>query len=193
MDAYLVEHPVDITALEGQTISPAIVHATTSVDSPSGAFNALSGESITGDSIIENMSGYSAIIPANTGWTISNVYTSVCKNGNKVTFVAALHLTKTAADANASPLIIQFYIPKSVADKIVPEDEVFPSAEHICDIRKLITFGSGGGVEVFAQFRKYSDTQFNVILANEASKFTIDDKNFLRFEATFLLGENLIA
>lgn len=45
VDAYLVEHPVDITALEGKTIAPAVVNATTSVSAPSGAFNTLNGES----------------------------------------------------------------------------------------------------------------------------------------------------
>ena len=35
VDAYLVEHPVDITALEGQTIAPAVVNATTSISAPS--------------------------------------------------------------------------------------------------------------------------------------------------------------
>ena len=34
VDAYLVEHPVDITALEGQTIAPAVVNATTSMSAP---------------------------------------------------------------------------------------------------------------------------------------------------------------
>lgn len=34
VDAYLVEHPVDITALEGQTIAPATVNATTKLSAP---------------------------------------------------------------------------------------------------------------------------------------------------------------
>ena len=34
IDEYLVEHPVDITALEGKTIAPAIVNATTSMSAP---------------------------------------------------------------------------------------------------------------------------------------------------------------
>ena len=34
VDAYLVEHPVDITALDGQTIAPAVVNATTSISAP---------------------------------------------------------------------------------------------------------------------------------------------------------------
>ena len=34
VDAYLVEHPVDITALEGQTIAPAVVNASTSMSAP---------------------------------------------------------------------------------------------------------------------------------------------------------------
>ena len=33
VDAYLVENPVDITALEGQTVAPAVVNATTSISS----------------------------------------------------------------------------------------------------------------------------------------------------------------
>ena len=45
VDAYLVEHPVDITALEGQTIAPAQVNATTGVSAPSGTFTSINGES----------------------------------------------------------------------------------------------------------------------------------------------------
>ena len=45
VDAYLVENPVDITALEGKTIAPAVVNATTSVSAPSGVFTELNGES----------------------------------------------------------------------------------------------------------------------------------------------------
>ena len=45
VDAYLVEHPVDITALEGQTIAPAVVAATTSISAPAGTFTSINGES----------------------------------------------------------------------------------------------------------------------------------------------------
>ena len=45
VDDYLTEHPVDITALEGQTIAPAVVNATTSISAPSGVFTELNGES----------------------------------------------------------------------------------------------------------------------------------------------------
>ena len=34
VDAYLIENPVDITALEGQTIAPSVVNATTSISAP---------------------------------------------------------------------------------------------------------------------------------------------------------------
>ena len=44
VDAYLVENPVDITALEGKTITPAVVNATTSMSAPSGSFETLNGE-----------------------------------------------------------------------------------------------------------------------------------------------------
>ena len=44
VDDYLVAHPVDITALEGQTIAPAVVNATTSMSAPAGSFTTLNGE-----------------------------------------------------------------------------------------------------------------------------------------------------
>ena len=70
VDAYLVENPVDITALEGQTIAPAVVNATTSISAPS---------------IIESMSGYSYT----KGNEIENltrefVYAGIVKNGKKL-------------------------------------------------------------------------------------------------------------
>ena len=51
VDDYLTEHPVDITALEGKTIAPAIVNATTSISAPSiTASTGLTASNINGES-----------------------------------------------------------------------------------------------------------------------------------------------
>ena len=73
VDAYLVEHPVDITALEGQDIAPKDISATGNITAPS---------------IIENMSGYSMTVSdTTTNVTLTNIYSSMVKNGNKLTIV----------------------------------------------------------------------------------------------------------
>ena len=73
VDAYLVEHPVDITALEGKDVELASLDAT---------------GLITGGEIVEKMSGYTYTKVASTeDHTIDYVYCSAVKNGNKLTLV----------------------------------------------------------------------------------------------------------
>ena len=71
VDAYLVEHPVDITALNGQTITPAIVNATTAISAPE---------------IIETMSGYS-LYSSDVGETITPIYYNINKIGDLLNIV----------------------------------------------------------------------------------------------------------
>ena len=104
VDAYLVENPVDITALEGKDVELASLDAT---------------GLITGGEIVEKMSGYSFSPASNANFTYEYVYAGVVKNGNKITFVIAANLTKGAgADRLAS--IGGFTIPASVGAKLFP-------------------------------------------------------------------------
>ena len=69
VDAYLVEHPVDITALEGQDVE----------------LNSLDAVGlITGGEIVEKMSGYSFTQINDVEW--SPIYAGIVKNGNKLTY-----------------------------------------------------------------------------------------------------------
>ena len=45
VEDYLIENPVDITVLNGKTITPAVVNASTSISAPSATLTAINGES----------------------------------------------------------------------------------------------------------------------------------------------------
>lgn len=71
---------------------------------PNGNVN-VSGE-FTADEIIENISGqYQGYLATNEDWTIENVYTSVAKNGNKLTIVSALNITAKVDTPSAEFII----------------------------------------------------------------------------------------
>lgn len=148
---------------------------------------------ITSPSIIEDMSGYSASLRTFTGWSIESIYTGACKNGNKLTIVSALRITMTDSDTASSSINpVLFNIPLDVANKIIPEQDVFTPSENICDIVEVKVYGTGANGNVSAQVRKTGSTQLAIYLIDLKSKVTVNNKNFIRVEATFLLNDSLI-
>ncbi|MBO7735377.1 MAG: hypothetical protein J6S67_22625 [Methanobrevibacter sp.] len=191
VDAYLVEHPVDITALEGKTISPAIVYATTSVNAPSGAFNSLSGEAITGDSIIENMSGYAMEVQEIENLTQAPVYGGIVKNGNKLTMVYNATFTRTGDVANS--LLLLATIPQAVWAKLIPS---ISGTNTLAIVPSAIIRNSTGYIEDASFRASYSRRANNQIGINaldvDFAKLPLNVACSVRFEITFLLSNSLI-
>ena len=180
VDAYLVEHPVDITALEGQTIAPAIVNATTSISAPA----------ISGDSIIENMSGYSFTKEATLNW--EKVYAGAVKNGNKLTFV--LFGTYTYATGDGDNEIGYFTIPSAIGNKLTPY--TLGVVTNILD-QKVTPFqinssASAAPVMSKVEAAKQGSTRININFRGNASAgFTNESTYVFRYEITFLLSDSL--
>lgn len=166
-----------VGAIAGQNIAPANVNATTKVDAPL----------ITGDEIVEKMSGYSAVIPSSTGWTKEKVYIGAVKNGNKLTLVVALNLTK-GAGAISNPKLCQITIPASVGSKLYDTQIGLYS---FLDNRVLNAWSAyDNHVEAVAYIGKTSNTLLTYVLDN-TTNFVQDTKYYIRYEATFLLSDDI--
>lgn len=177
VDAYLVEHPVDITALEGQTIAPANINAT---------------GNITGASIIENMSGYDAQIFTDVtdyNWDLTPVYVGACKNGNKLSLVSCFKLKKNSSSTGDNVTIFAFTIPNAVGAKLYPTEV---GGYPYLDQKALSAFyDPNTSTDLPVRIAKQSNTELRLIV--NTSSMVVDREYLLRYEATFLLSDNLLS
>ena len=176
VDAYLVEHPVDITALEGQDIAPKDIAAT--------------GD-ITADSIIENMSGYTASCPVTTEHrAVNNIYVSVCKNGNKITFV--MFGSVTLLDEDITPeqatFTFTFGIPSEVGSKLYPFQV---GTGYYLDIFIVPTIQKDDWTKgtMNVDVVKVSNTAISFVAT--VYGMTLNKEKYFRIEKTFLLSDNM--
>ena len=158
--------------VDGTTIRPLNVYAT---------------GKITGAEIVEDMSGYSVALPATTGYTKETIYYGVCKNGNKLTIVAALNITKTSAEADSTVDLGIFTIPESVGSKLFPTQV---GLYNFLDNKVLNIFASAWtSVACAAYIQKSSDT--SIFARLESTNMLVNTTYYVRYEATFLLSEDL--
>lgn len=150
-------------------------------------FASLSGANFTGaitaPSIIENMSGYSI---KNVNAIVDEmIYASVCKNGNKITFVIFGTITPVA---QTNYNIVQFTIPEAVGEKLYP----FTSGAvvNLLEVKNASCFTDSTSItDAIMRVRKESNTTITFEL--RAQSLTANTQYHLRFECTFLLSENL--
>lgn len=150
----------------------------------SGTLNATK---ITGDEIVETMTGYSVTLPTSSAnASVNSIFVGVSKTGNKITFVIFASITKLTSTVVA--LYYNFEIPSAVGDK-------------------LYTYQIGGydyldnndvtGVQKSDFARKqvgYSVTKpsyHSVSFAITTEGLTQNEETYVRIEKTFLLSENL--
>ena len=172
VNAYLVVHPVDITALEGLDISVGSLDA---------------DGLVTGAEIVEKMSGYSAeIITQYNNW--NPIYIGVCKNGNKLTLVVFGSFTISETGIYAD--VVNLTIPSSIGAKLYPftidEDARYLTKQTI-DINSSTNAGAAPQ-NAFAYILKNSDTSLKIGMRNDSLEV---GSYFFRIESTFLLSENL--
>ena len=142
---------------------------------------------ITSPSIIESMSGYSATTFTPATMTIQNTYVGTVKNGNKITFVWFGTLTPTTVESNYKN-VIQFNIPADVGAKIYPYSlgafDNIVYATLVNGYSNLTTVS-----DVYFVLRKVANN--NLTLQVRDGNLTANTTYYCRFEATFLLGDNL--
>ena len=175
VDAYLVEHPVDPTAITGLDIAPKDVTASGNITAPS---------------IIETNTGYSAELKNPAYLTVADEYISVVKNGNKVTFVFFAKLTRT--DTASSPTnLVRFTIPSAVGSKLYPFS--FGGYISALDAREIKVLASASNIQsLTAFFIKQTNTAVDLML-ERVGDLTLNTAYLCRIEITFLLSDNLIS
>lgn len=143
----------------------------------------------TANEIVEKMSGYTASLYSITGISVEDVYASVVKTGNKITFVFAGSVTKaTGYSGSSRQQLIKFNIPSSIGAKLYP----IPIGINILDVKKISCITEAfTSVEATIDCEKYSNTEVVDVL--DVSSLVEETKYFIRYEVTFLLSDNLIS
>lgn len=152
----------------------------------------LQAVNITGDSIIENMEGYSFIkAVSTTEVSADTIYAGVCKNGNKITFVVFLKISKLAA-VNSRFILGQFVIPSQIADKLIPSTIL---GETVLNAEYLSILDETSVVEKKMLVLDYKDTPNNKIqflaATGTLNALTQNNSNIIRIEHTYLLSYNM--
>ena len=187
VEDYAAAHPIE-DEIEGKTIAPAVVQASTSISAPSGFFTELEGDSITGDSIIENMTGYSMSLGSPENATLTAVYGGLVKNGNKLTLVLAVNIKRTGTMAIST--LASIVVPSDVGSKIyvsVGSNTVARGNAYCVNI-------DGAAVddkEIPCSLLKQSNTALSFV-AYEANELEANTDYYLRVEFTLLLSSSLI-
>lgn len=146
--------------------------------------------SITAPSIIENMSGYSFVEQTSTKATYEYVFAGVVKNGNKLTFVLDMNITRTD-DFTGAIVIGVFSIPYSLQSKLIPTTI---GSYDLLDLKSAQI--SKDGVNLKSVSCQVTKNVTDVIIRFTGSgvlntNFTLNEKYNTRLEFTFLLSENL--
>ena len=149
----------------------------------------MSGD-LTANSIIENMSGYSAELGDDSN-DFTPVYVGACKTGNKITFVIFGTIYFETTPTSSNPTLIKFYVPDTVWGKLYPY--IVGGSQRL----------SQGTIPAFKGLSTYDNIIYDVFkLMTEPHgvRFDLQGVNGLsanttyaiRIEQTFLLSDNLI-
>lgn len=150
----------------------------------------LNATKVTGDEIVENMSGYSIekVFPSSYG-SLSLDYAGVCKNGNKITFaVAGKIIYNSTGINNGGANIINFIIPEEIGQKLFPtnignqSNLLYLSTVNMYGENNTFTAGRG-------RVTKNNNTTLPFLIYSAG--MSTDLTYSFRIEATFLLSDNL--
>ena len=149
----------------------------------------IDAEKITGDEIVEKMSGYNASVGTTTNFTIEKVYIGACKNGNKLTLVVAMNVTKT--DTGNDFDLATITIPSSVGAKLYPTQLGDQPYLSFLDFKKIQMVDED--LSIISQdgyVYKNSNTSLAFSIKN-SDNMTTNKKYYVRYEVTFLLSDDI--
>lgn len=153
-----------------------------------GVTGDISGDAITGNSIIENMTGYSGEIFVDTLTDLDVKYAGCVKTGNKITF--SLFFTFTYDNGKFKD-IFRFIIPTSVGSKIIPYTlGGEPLASEISV--PVIKARDEVPVQCYGEVYKPADNNITFSLSTKNVTLEVNATYLCRMEVTFLLSNNLI-
>lgn len=138
--------------------------------------------------VVEDMTGYEYYTEVQAGWTKELVYAGAVKNGNKLTLVAAVNVTKTDAGATGYCLLGNFVVPASVGSKLFPADI---GGYGVLDLKYIsIAYDLYDVIQAKVYTEKPSSTILAMYLIGSDIS-ALNKKYYIRYEATFLLSDNL--
>lgn len=154
----------------------------------------ITAKKITGDEIIEDMNGYSIRKFAKENLTHDIVYAGVVKNGNKITFVLFEKVTRTGDVANNFYDPCAIYIPKVVADKIIPTPlGTLENAVSSKVVNLFSTPNSAVSVNAVVTKREESGEIYGLQpFIYGLQNLVLNQEYQYRLEVTFLLSESLV-
>lgn len=141
--------------------------------------------------VVEVMTGYSFTPYVAANLSIKTIYAGACKNGNKLTFVLFVKLTRSDALTNPMPTLGQFRIPSAIGAKLY----TFTVGNYTAlDIRKIFATHNvlENNKEIISYIAKNDNTTIDFRLAyGQADLLPLNTDYYFRYEATFLLSDNL--
>ena len=176
IDDDVIINDSDLTLTDGRLSTPIITSASDEIEAEKP--------------IVEVMTGYSFTPQTIAGLDFEYIYAGCAKNGNKLTFVLAMNVTKTASLGTTNPLGA-FTIPSNVMAKL-----------NLTQVGQYALLGCGE-LSITSDALNYVRVPFGLIRSGNVILFdimgggfasmTLNTKYFVRFEVTFLLGNNLAA
>ena len=145
--------------------------------------NIIDGTRVTGNEIAEKMNGYSFTNGTNP---LRTPYVSIVKNGNKITLVITGYFKKT--ETTNTILIGSFFVPTSIASKIVP------FVYQWVDYRKVLMINIDSTSDIIEKefyLSKHASLPNFSLYLQTSNDIDTTKTYFMRYEATFLLSDNM--
>ena len=147
--------------------------------------------SVSADSIIENMSGY-AYTKSGDGasYTFTPIYVGAAKTGNKITFVAFFKFKRTASYSGGIN-IGRIDVPADVRAKLYPF--TVGGLEYL-DVKTTCAINSSDitDIKTVTPFSTKNDGLGGIFVSlRDWGSLTQDKDYMIRYEVTFLLSDNL--
>lgn len=146
---------------------------------------------ITAPEVLEINSGFSFIPNTVSNYTFEYLYAGVVKTGNKVTFVLKFNVTKIAdGTGDYHPTIARWQIPSEIGAKLIPS--TIGTYTNNLDIKSNSAMSDAfNSVAINTGVNKVSDTLIDMVAFQARNLLTAGTKYQIRYEATFLLSDNL--
>ena len=147
------------------------------------------GDTLTGNLLLEKMSGYSLTVNATPNLVLTKIYAGVVKTGNKITF-AFFGTLKRTGTVGGGVVLANIYVPDEIGDKLFPFS--LEGLNNVLDNKivnafdTLTTFASIP-TTIFKQNSGWSQ----LYVSNLDSLLTLNTDYVFRYEVTFLLSDSL--
>ena len=140
--------------------------------------------------VVEVMTGYSVSHTDKANLTITRLFESMCKNGNKLTLVSFMRLQRTGeVQYDFISGCTKFLIPYAVGEKL--EGYGFSGPGNYLVNGKVSAFKAyNSSIDLYMDLVKASNTSIELELYG-LNSLDLNTDYILRVEATFLISENL--